>query len=143
MKHYCASAFVVDIESKKLLLVHHKDLNKWVQPGGHIEENETPEEAAIRETFEETGLDIELIGPHFPRKEDFIRPLGIQKNVRENGDHIDITYIAVPKDKDKIKVNDESYDIKWFTIEELDSIDVFEDIKITFKYILEHLKTDN
>lgn len=140
MKHYCASAFIVDLENKKLLLVHHKDLNKWVQPGGHIEDNETPEDAAIREVFEETGLKVKLVGPHFPRDEDYIRPLGIQKNERENGTHIDITYIAVPEDISDLKLNDESIDIRWFSIDELDNIDVFSDIKITFKYILEHIK---
>ena len=55
MRHFCASAYIVNPENKKVLLVKHKKYNKWLQPGGHIEDNETPEEAAIRELREETG----------------------------------------------------------------------------------------
>ena len=39
-----------------MLLIHHKGLGKWLPPGGHIEENEVPHEAAIREVYEETGI---------------------------------------------------------------------------------------
>ena len=45
----------------KVLLVNHKKLRKWLPLGGHIELNEDPEEAAIREAKEESGLDIEII----------------------------------------------------------------------------------
>ena len=75
-RHFCASVFVVDPKTKKLLLVFHKKFHKWVQPGGHIEDNETPEETASREVYEETGLKIKLLGRRFPREDDFIRPLG-------------------------------------------------------------------
>ena len=61
MKHFCASAFVIDPLTKKVLLVHHKKFNKWNQPGGHIEDNETPEETAIREVYEETGLNVNIV----------------------------------------------------------------------------------
>ena len=54
MRHFCASAYVVDPKTKKILLVKHKGFNKWVQTGGHIMEGETPEEAALREVYEET-----------------------------------------------------------------------------------------
>ena len=64
MRHFCASVFVIDRNKKKILLVKHKKFNKWVQPGGHIEENETPEETAIREVYEETGLRVKLLGEH-------------------------------------------------------------------------------
>ena len=43
----------------------NKKLNKWLQPGGHIEYTETPAETAIRETKEETGIDIQIVGTTF------------------------------------------------------------------------------
>ena len=56
--HFCATACIVDKENKKILFIHHKKLNKWLFVGGHIEENEDPETAVIREIKEETNLDI-------------------------------------------------------------------------------------
>lgn len=58
-RHFTATAYVL-WESKVLLLLHPK-YGKWLPPGGHLEENETPPECARREVLEETGLHIELI----------------------------------------------------------------------------------
>lgn len=111
-----------------------------------MEPNETPEEAALREVYEETGLHVKLLGERFPREDDFIRPLGIQKNRRTTDDgethmHIDIIYAAVPNDEEnKLVLNREESDaIKWFSREELDFIDCFPDIKITMDYILRNI----
>ncbi len=139
-RHFCASVFVIDPVTKKILLVLHKKFNKWVQPGGHIEEDETPEETAVREVFEETGIKVKLVGEHFPREDDFIRPLGIQKNRNKQGDlHIDITYLGVPVSySGQRPQEDEVNKIGWFTRDELEYISVFPDIKITMDYILKN-----
>lgn len=138
MRHFCASTFIINPEDKKILLVKHKKNRRWTQPGGHIELDETPEECALREAYEETGVKVKLIGDRFPREEDFIRPLGIQKNRHSDGDmHVDIIYAAVPvNDTQEILNVEESDDIGWFSREELDRIDAFPDIKITMDYIL-------
>ena len=138
MRHFCASAYIINPNTKKLLLVKHSDYKKWLQPGGHIEDNETPEEAAVREVYEETGIKTTLIGQHFPREDDLIRPLGIQCNRKDNGDRmIDIIYVGKPNNPDApLKVNDESKDIGWFSRHDLDEMPVFPDVKITFDYIL-------
>ncbi len=51
--HITASGLV--IKNDKVLLIRHPFIGKYFQPGGHIDENETPLEAAIREVYEETG----------------------------------------------------------------------------------------
>lgn len=136
-RHFCASVFVIEPRSKRILLVKHIDYDTWVQPGGHIDENETPEEAAVREVYEETGVKVKLLGERFPREDDFIRPLGIQRNRQSNGVHIDIIYMGEPINYGTLNMDEsESTDIGWFTREELDEINVFEDIKITMDYIL-------
>lgn len=107
-----------------------------------MEPDETPEEAALREVYEETGLRVRLLGERFPREEDFIRPLGIQCNrhSKEGEIHIDIIYAAVPNDDNKEMLNkEEASDIRWFTRDELDDIDCFPDIKITMDYILKNI----
>ncbi len=45
-RQYCASAYTIDFNNKKVLLMYNKKLNKCLQPGGHIEENENPIETA-------------------------------------------------------------------------------------------------
>ena len=47
-------------ERKRVLLVRHAEGNDWTTPGGMIEPYETPADAAVRETWEETGLHVAL-----------------------------------------------------------------------------------
>ncbi|MBR3898195.1 MAG: NUDIX hydrolase [Bacilli bacterium] len=138
MRHFCASAFIINPKNKKILLVKHANYDKWLQPGGHIEDDETPEEAAVREVYEETGLKITLIGEHFPREDDLIRPLGIQCNRKIDGDRfVDIIYAATPNDPEAdLVISDESTEVGWFTRNELERIPIFPDVKITMDYLL-------
>ncbi len=63
--HFTASAFVTDESLEHMLLVHHRKLGLWLQPGGHVEPADTSLlAAAIREVGEETGLDATPSGPH-------------------------------------------------------------------------------
>jgi 8-oxo-dGTP pyrophosphatase MutT (NUDIX family) len=66
--HITASAFVVDEPFTNTLLVFNRKLNKWLQPGGHLEINETPLEASQRELAEECGIyDATLVARRFHR----------------------------------------------------------------------------
>lgn len=57
-RDFTASAFVID--DGQILLIKHTKLGVWLQPGGHIEPQETPPETARRETREETGIEIDI-----------------------------------------------------------------------------------
>ena len=59
-KHFTAAAFVLHPDQDEVLLHWHKKVMEWLPPGGHIEKNESPEEAVVREVYEESGLSIKL-----------------------------------------------------------------------------------
>jgi 8-oxo-dGTP pyrophosphatase MutT (NUDIX family) len=88
--------------SGRVLLHFHKKLGRWLPPGGHIEPNELPDEAAVREVFEETGVIAELVGdfgidvdgPGQPVQ--LFRPAGVQlADIRPGHQHIDLVYLAL------------------------------------------------
>jgi 8-oxo-dGTP pyrophosphatase MutT (NUDIX family) len=60
IRHFTASAIVFD-DRDRVLLVHHNKLGMWLYPGGHIDPNEDPAQAAVREVHEETGIHVEVI----------------------------------------------------------------------------------
>lgn len=54
--HFTASAFVLNKDKTKFLLMHHRKLNQWFQPGGHADGNSDLLKVAIKETLEESGI---------------------------------------------------------------------------------------
>ena len=57
-RDFTVATFVV--HEGKVLLLRHAKLGKWLPPGGHIEPNELPDEAAVREVWEEAGIRVRL-----------------------------------------------------------------------------------
>ncbi|WP_202876933.1 NUDIX hydrolase [Ornithinimicrobium humiphilum] len=101
VKHFTVATFVV--HDGHVLLHPHRKLGLWLPPGGHIEPHELPDDAARRETLEETGLPVSLVGspgidhlaPGAPRQ--LLRPEGIQvEDISPGHQHIDLIYFAVP-----------------------------------------------
>src|SRR5258708_1756268 len=61
---FTVSIFIV--KNNQVLFIFHKQLNRWLPIGGHIELDENPEQAALREAKEESGLEVELLGTKSP-----------------------------------------------------------------------------
>lgn len=124
---FTASVFIV--HEKKVLLHLHKKLRKWLQPGGHIELDEGPLEAAIREVKEETGLDIELVGGeqlpelvHEPH--DILPPKFLNRHpFNDAHEHIDFTYFG--RVVGGTLEPEEGVETKWLTKEELEKADIY------------------
>lgn len=63
--HMTASAWIIDDKKSSVLLLHHKKLNRWLQPGGHADGDENISDVAYKEAFEETGLkSLQFYSPH-------------------------------------------------------------------------------
>ncbi|RLM46975.1 NUDIX domain-containing protein [Haloarcula sp. Atlit-47R] len=60
-RHFVATVYVVS--DSRVALHEHSKLDMWLPAGGHIDRDELPHEAALRETREELGLDVDLIAP--------------------------------------------------------------------------------
>lgn len=92
--HVTGSGIV--IQDEKILLIKHRYIQEWFQPGGHIDEDETPLMAAIRELEEETGWQTESIGDEIPLDIDVhLIPENVKKQEAQHV-HVDFAYLLRP-----------------------------------------------
>src|SRR5512137_1251391 len=97
---FTVAIFVV--HEDRLLVIHHRRLGKWLPLGGHIEPDEEPETAALREAKEESGLDVELLGERPPTTGPGTRALIAPRfldvhRISATHEHIGMIYWARPK----------------------------------------------
>lgn len=144
---------------KRTLLLWHKRLKRWMPPGGHIDADETPEEAARRECKEETGLDVEILDDAQPdlftgnsaegamlKKPIAMLLEEIPASV-ERGEpahqHMDFLFLARPLDESQVLelAREEADNMRWFTKDEVaelnETSEIFSNVK---HYILDSLK---
>lgn len=122
---FTVAIFVV--RDAKVLVILHRKLGKWLPLGGHIELDEEPEIAALREAKEESGLDVELIGERPPTTEPGTRALIAPRfldihRISDTHEHIGMIYFARPKGGDLSLAEEEHHDIRWVSAEELDAL---------------------
>lgn len=142
-KHFTATVYIISkIEGEiKILLHKHKKLNMWLGIGGHVEKDEDPFEAAMREVIEETGLEVEIISMDkklFESKgvTQLIPPVlileeDIPASKKEKGHkHIDFIYFAGTKNPQKVKMNEE---FGWFSKEDMQSLKIGKDVQFIAK----------
>jgi len=112
--HVTASAVVV---GRRGVLLHlHRRLHRWLQPGGHLDAGERPEDGARRECREETGLAV-----HHPPG----GPVLVHVDVHGAADdhvHLDLRYLVLGPDADPDPPPDESQDVAWFSWDDAGSL---------------------
>lgn len=122
---FTVAIFVV--HEGRVLVIHHRQLGKWLPLGGHIELDEDPEQAALREAREESGLEVELIGDRPPVTEPGTRALIAPRfldihRINPQHEHIGMIYFARPRHGQLTLADAEHHDIRWCTREELESL---------------------
>ena len=118
--HLTGSAFLLDSAGARLLLIHHRKLDRWLQPGGHGEISEIdPLAVAMREATEETGVTGLTIFPGYPDPFDLDVHTIPARPDEPAHEHLDIRYVlAVPEDA-VIRVDlAEVRAARWFSLEE-------------------------
>ena len=114
--HITASAFIFDPSNKKTLLLHHKKLNKWLQPGGHCDGEKDTLSVAIKEVFEETGLVIENLSQEVFDLD--IHTIPENKGVPEH-EHFDVRYLLIADSTIPLVQNHETNQLNWVNLSEM------------------------
>ena len=123
--HVTASAWVVNRERTRALLVHHARLNRWLQPGGHCDGCADVLAVALRETLEETGLEARPV-----REGIFdVDAHDIPARGREPAHvHYDIRFLLEADDGKEVVVSEESHDVRWVQLEEVAALNTDESV---------------
>lgn len=141
-RHLTVAVFVV--YEDKTLLHWHKKHAMWLPVGGHVDPNESPCEAAVRETKEEAGLDVELFVPRgviWDEAKDvrkLIAPVHMQnETIGPDHEHVDCIFYARARTFDLQPLPGETPQLDWCNAAELDRLPLAPDVRA---YALEALR---
>lgn len=123
----------------KLLLHRHPKIQMWLPCGGHIEPNELPDEAAVREVLEESGVLVQLQGtggldfepePGTTETKQLIMPLAIQlEHITDGHEHIDLVYLATPVEPYDGNIRSDEPTMAWYTENDLAKLPLTREIR--------------
>ena len=122
--HFTASSLVVDRGSGRFVVLLHTKLQKWLQPGGHVDGNSNLPAAALREAIEETGItDLEVALPAVDLDIHEVRPPKEEPHL-----HYDVRFLVLAPTGSELVGNHESREIRWVSLVDLESLEVDESV---------------
>lgn len=114
--HFTGSAWLVSADGHRVLLMHHRKLQRWLQPGGHADGEADLAGVALREAEEETGLtDLEVMPVLF----DVDRHVIPARGAEPEHWHYDARYVVVARGSEAFAANEESLGLAWRDIADI------------------------
>lgn len=111
--HLTASAVVLEPTGRQVLLVLHRKVGRWLQPGGHVDEGDhSLAAAALREATEETGVAGLLVDPAPLLLDRHPAPCGVEH-------HLDVQFLVRAPGAVPPVVSEESLDVRWWPVDRL------------------------
>ncbi|MBD2703479.1 NUDIX hydrolase [Spirosoma sp. BT702] len=118
--HITGSAWIVSPDRQQTLLIHHRKLDRWLQPGGHADGDPDVAAVALREAQEETGLtSLRLVSSAIYDVD--IHPIPARNDVPEHL-HYDIRFLLEADPEEPFGKSDEIKNIQWFSMEKAKTI---------------------
>lgn len=115
--HVTGSAFVVNHNFSKCLMMHHEKLDMWVQFGGHADGDSDIAAVAAREAHEESGIEgLKFVVPGIFDIDVHMIP---ERNHEPEHNHYDIRFFMVVPEGVNFVQNEESLELRWVTYDEL------------------------
>lgn len=115
--HVTASGWVISPERDQVLLMHHRKLDRWFQPGGHCDGDPDVMHVAAKEVEEETGVrDFKLVHEGIFDVDVHLIPANTKDPAHF---HYDIRFLFEADPNDELVINIESKDVRWIAIDEV------------------------
>ena len=125
--HFTGSALVVNADGSRVLLHHHRKLDRWLQFGGHCDGEEDILSVVRREALEESGIPGLILASERPFD------LDIHEIPAHGGDpvhfHYDIRFMLIAPESAAPVLSAESHDLRWFTPDELAALTLDESLR--------------
>lgn len=146
-RHFTATTMIV--HESEVLLHWHKKLDRWLPVGGHIERDEIPHEAALREVQEEAGVEIELFNPGQSNYGASHQSKDVQElplpatmfleDINPFHQHIDLIFFAKALSKEIGEDASERDSLRWVALSEMEELSVPDDVQVLAKRALSSL----
>ncbi len=142
--HFASSAFVVNKDRTKMLVVYHNIYDAWIFPGGHADGEEDLLSVAVREVEEETGLKTKVLDDSIFA----ISASPITGHIKRGKyvpahTHLDVVYLLEADDKEPLTFRkDESKGVKWISLEEATGKNIVDFIRPVHQRMINKLKAE-
>ena len=139
--HFSASAFVVNNERTKMVVVYHIINDGWMYPGGHADGEDDLLSVAVREVKEETGLDVKVLDQNIFS----IQSTPVKGHIKHGKYvsahlHLDVVYLLEADDNvPLVYKEDESKGVKWISFDEATDETMCDFIRPIHKKLIEKL----